>query len=98
MGIQIDDATKRTFLKRISIPDHPAIVIELEMMKDRLSLGRQLKDNDALDQQHTMALPYVDFFVTDDRKLRKIIERVVRAVRFPTATVLGKEQFDAQFL
>lgn len=98
MGIEIDYRIKQTFLGGISIPDHPAIAIELEVMKDRWNLGRQLKANDALDQQHTMALPYVDFLVTDDKKLRKIIERVVTAVPFRTARVMGKEQFDVQFL
>jgi hypothetical protein len=97
-GLTIDDSTKRQFLDAVQISDLPAVAIEMETMKDRWSSGRQLKPNDALDQQHTMALPYVDFFITNDKGLRKIIERVVAAIPVHTATLLNKEEFDSQFL
>jgi len=98
-GIEIDNGTKQKFLDAMQIADFPAIAIAMQMMKDRWNTSRQLKSNDALDQQHAMALPYVDFFITDDIGLRKIIQRVVASMaKFRVAKLLTKSDFDAQFL
>jgi hypothetical protein len=97
-GVAIDKNTKWQFLDAFKLSDLPAIAIEMETMKDRWNNERQLTSNAALDQQHTMALPYVDFFVTDDQKLRNTIHRVVAKMSFSTAKLLNKAEFDSQFL
>src|SRR6266567_6798563 len=42
--------------------------------------------NNFMDQQHLMALPYVDFFLTDDTNLRAMIGRISPGLPFPIAT------------
>lgn len=97
-GVSIDNATEQKFLDAMKVSDFPAISIEMQMMFDRWANGRQLKANDALDQQHAMALPYVDCFVTDDNNLTKIIQRVVPALpHLHAAKLLKKSDFDTQF-
>jgi hypothetical protein len=43
-----------------------------------------------------MALPYVTFFITDDKKFRAQAARISEGITFPVATILTKAEFDAQ--
>ena len=58
---------------------------------------RQLNQNNLVDQRHLIALPYVDFFITDDRGLRNLIGRISARMPCPTATLLTKAEFDMQY-
>ena len=64
---------------------------------DNWDNGRQLTRNNFIDQQHIMALPYVNFFVTDDARLTTLIGRIVNGVPFRCATVITKAQFDCLY-
>lgn len=96
-GLVIDNGTKQAFLNQYDLRCLPAFLLETKITRDNWSLGRHLTRNNFLDQQHAMSLPYVRFFVTDDLKLRRLIERTVAEVPFPTARVINKAQFDLQF-
>jgi hypothetical protein len=47
-----------------------------------------------MDQQHTMALPYVTHFITGDGGLRRVIGRISTDMPFPIAALLTKAEFD----
>jgi len=53
--------------------------------------------NNFMDQQHVMVLAYVDFFLTDDAKLRALIGRISPGLPFPIATPLTRADFDARY-
>jgi hypothetical protein len=49
------------------------------------------------DQQHIMALPYVDLFITDDQQLAGLMKRVANNFPFKSAEIVGKADFDARY-
>jgi hypothetical protein len=77
--------------------DYPSFALETKATQDNWAAGRQLSQNNFLDQQHVMALPYVDFFITDDKRLTGLIARIVAGVPFRCATVITKAQFDGLY-
>ena len=44
-----------------------------------------------------MALPYVEYFVTDDARLRGLIGRISVGLPFPIAALLTKAEFDLRY-
>jgi hypothetical protein len=70
---------------------------ETKITQENWAFKRQLNQNNFLDQQHVMALPYVDLFITNDDKLSRLIKRAVDKIPFRTAEVLTKADFDARF-
>lgn len=93
-GIVVDADTKRNFLDTYQITDFPSFTLETRATQDNWVGGRQLSRNNFLDQQHVMALPYVDFFITDDRRLTALITRIVAGLPFRCGTVITRAQFD----
>ncbi len=53
--------------------------------------------NNFMDQQHLMALPYVDISLTDDARLTALIDRISPGLPFAIATVLTKADFDMRY-
>jgi hypothetical protein len=96
-GDDIDGNTRTRFLDSYSLSDMPSVALEHYVTRDNWATGRQLKQNTFLDQQHIMALPYVDLFITDDQQLTGLMKRAAQNVRFKTAEVLGKDGFDARY-
>lgn len=96
-GLVIDLGSKNDFLAAQQLTDFPSLCLETRATYDNWETGRQLTRNNFLDQQHVMALPYVDFFVTDDGKLASMIGRIVKGVPFRCGTVITKAQFDCLF-
>jgi hypothetical protein len=97
LGITIGEATKREFLDSYTLTDLPATTLETRITHENWALNRKLGQNNFMDQQHVVALPYVDLFVTNDTKLSKLIKRTAEGVPFPVAEVLTKEEFDVRF-
>jgi hypothetical protein len=59
-------------------------------------VGAKLSENRFVDRQHaTIALPYCDYFVTNDEELTKRCNRVKTMLPFPTAQVLTGDAFVA---
>jgi hypothetical protein len=96
-GIVIDEGSKRAFLDAQRLSDFPSFALETMATQDNWAQRRQLSRNNFLDQQHVMALPYVDFFITDDRALTGLIARIVATVPFRCGTVITKAQFDCLY-
>jgi hypothetical protein len=96
-NVVIDAGTKRRFLDAYQLSDFPSIVLETKATFDNWRAGRQLNRNNFMDQQHLIALPYADLFVTDDRALTNLVTRIAAGLPFRTAIVLTKSQFDLQF-
>jgi hypothetical protein len=89
--------TKTDFLERCSLNNFPAVTVESLATYDAWRENRQMNRNNFMDQQHLVALPYVDFFLTDDAGLIALITRISQDLPFPIATVLRKADFDARF-
>jgi hypothetical protein len=96
-GLVIDADSKRRFLAAQQLTDFPSFALETRATKDNWAEARQMSHNNFLDQQHIMALPYVDFFITDDRRLTTLIARIVADAPFRCATVITKTQFDCLY-
>jgi hypothetical protein len=96
-GVTIDEGTKRQFLDSYNLTDCPATALETKITHENWASKRQLNQNNFLDQQHAMALPYVDLFITNDDKLSRLMERAVDGMPFRTAEILTKAKFDARF-
>ena len=97
VGLVIPDDCKKGFLERSHLNDFPALAIETLATYDAWRENRQMNRNNFMDQQHLMALPYVDFFLTDDSRLRALIARISPSLPFPLAALLTKVDFDARY-
>jgi hypothetical protein len=96
-GLILDEGTKREFLNSYTLTTCPATALESEITQDNWAFNRQLNQNNFLDQQHAMALPYVDLFITDDEKFSRLMTRAVNKMPFRAARVLMKTEFDERF-
>jgi hypothetical protein len=96
-GQRIDRQTRRAFVAAVTISDFPTLAVEHSLSEDAIQLDRAVTENEFSDRQHALAIPYVDFFVTDDRRLRNTIERITPIFPFVTARCLSLHQFDTQF-
>jgi hypothetical protein len=88
--VPIDADSKNQFLDTSQLTDFPSLALETRATHDNWREDRQLNRNNFMDQQHLMALPYVDFFITDDARLRTLIARISGGLPFPIATLLCK--------
>lgn len=93
-GVMIDETSKQQFLGACQLTDFPALALETRATYDSWRLRRHMRRNNFMDQQHTMALPYVAYFITDDNALRGLIGRISAGLPFPTAQLLRKTEFD----
>jgi hypothetical protein len=75
----------------------PACAIESMATRDSWINNRQMNRNNFIDQQHLMALPYADMFISDDGKLTSLAGRIAKGIPFPTAKVITRAAFDSQF-
>ncbi len=96
-GILIDNGSKRQFLENTALTDFPAFAVESLATYDSWRENRQMNRNNFMDQQHLMALPYLDLFLTDDAQLKALIGRISPGLPFPIATVLTKADFDTRY-
>jgi hypothetical protein len=96
-GLLIDEATKKDFLKSQKLTDFPSLALETLATYDNWKEARQMTRNNFLDQQHVMALPYVNLFLTNDKRLTALIARIVDGMPFKCATVITKAQFDGMY-
>ena len=90
----IDEATKDNFVQQTQLDDFPAVTIENRATRDNWTHKRPLSRNNFVDQQHIIALPYVDYFLTEDKKLRSLIARITAKLPFHGATLMRKAEFD----
>jgi hypothetical protein len=96
-GETIDNSVKDKFLQSCRLDQFPSIAVEGGLTLDGWQTGRTLNDRAFRDSQHVIALPYVDFFVTDDGPLTAAIQRVAAKLTFRTAEVITKAEFDKRF-
>jgi hypothetical protein len=96
-GLAIDRATKDRFLQHCSNSNFPSWAVEAAFSLDAWNTGRVLNDRAFRDSQHVVAIPYVEFFVTDDASLAGAIRRVVATLPFGTARIISQAEFDQRF-
>jgi hypothetical protein len=96
-GVLIDANSKARFLNVCQTTDFPAIALENKATQDNWHQMRQLSRNNFMDQQHLIALPYVDFFITNDAKLGALIARISVGLPIRSATLLTKAEFDVRY-
>jgi len=96
-GVVIDQDSKSRFLNAFQLTDLPAFTVETKATHDSWREERQMSRNNFMDLQHMMALPYVDYFLTDDAKLRALIGRISVGLPFRTALPLTKTEFDLRY-
>lgn len=70
-------------MQRTQLENFPAIAIENRATRENWQHKRPLSRNNFVDQQHIIALPYVDSFLTDDKKLRSLIGRITAKLAVP---------------
>ena len=97
-GVTIDREIKDQFLQSCTNNQFPSFAVEAAFTLDGWRTGRVLSDRAFRDSQHVVAIPYVDFFVTDDASLATAIRRVAAQLPFRTAEIIPKGEFDRQFL
>lgn len=96
-GLVIDEDSRRQFLDGSQLTDFPSFAVESLATYDSWRENRQMNRNNFMDQQHLMALPYVDFFLTDDARLRALVGRISPGLPFPIAALLTKADFDSRY-
>jgi hypothetical protein len=96
-GLVIDEGTKDNCVKQIELDNFPAVAIENRATRDNWKHKRRLSRNNFVDQQHIIALPYVDYFLTDDKKLRSLITRIGSNLPFHAAALMKKAEFDKSY-
>jgi hypothetical protein len=96
-GVLIDTNSKEQFLGACQITDFPSIALENKATQDNWHHMRQLNQNNFIDQQHLIAVPYVDFFITNDGGLRNLIGRISAKLPFRIASLLTKSEFDVRY-
>ena len=96
-GVVVDQDSKNRFLNAFDLTDFPAFAVETRATHDSWREQRQMSRNNFMDLQHMMALPYVDYFVTDDARLRALIGRIWADLPFRIAALLTKGEFDVQY-
>jgi hypothetical protein len=96
-GLLIDENTKQQFLAACTLTDFPAFAVESLATYDSWTQNRQMNRNNFIDQQHLMALPYVDLFITDDARLKALVGRIAPGLPFRVATMMTRAEFDAQY-
>ena len=96
-GVVIDENSKERFVNSYQLTDFPAFALETRATHDSWQQQRQMNRNNFIDQQHLMALPYVEYFVTDDVGLRGLIARISAGLPFPIASLLTKAEFDVRY-
>jgi len=97
-GLLVDETTKDNFVQQTQLEDFPAIAIENRATRDNWQHERPLSRNNFVDQQHIIALPYVDSFLTDDKKLRSLVGRITANLPFQAAVLMTKAEFDNTYL
>jgi hypothetical protein len=97
-GYPIETATREHFLWNLNIALFPSISLEKAVARDGWKNNRVLTDRAFRDYQHIISLPYVDYFVTDDAQLARIIRRVLPNLAFDSAKIVSKAEFDGLFL
>jgi hypothetical protein len=63
-GLVIEEPTKDNFSQQTQLEDFPAVAIENRATRDNWKHKRPLSRNNFVDQQHIIALPYADHFLT----------------------------------
>jgi hypothetical protein len=96
-GLLIGENTKQQFLAACKLTDFPAFAVESLATYDGWTQNRQMNRNNFIDQQHLMALPYVDLFITDDARLKALVGRIAPGVPFPLARMLTRAEFDSLY-
>jgi hypothetical protein len=88
-GVLIDEVSKQRFVDGCQLTDFPAFAVETRATHDSWRQARHMSRNNFMDQQHLMALPYVEYFVTNDNALRALAGRISAGLPFPVATVVS---------
>ena len=96
-GVIIDADSKNLFLNTCQLTDFPCLALETRVTHENWREDRELNRNNFMDQEHLMALPYVDLFITDDARLRNLIARISGGLPFPIASILNKVEFDLRY-
>ena len=98
-GIIIDNTTQATFLDQFDIIRCPSLVTEDAVTKYGWEGNDHFRWQRFMDEHHVVAaLPYVDFVVTDDVNLTKIVRNVRQRLPFPVSSLLTKTSFDERFI
>jgi hypothetical protein len=96
-GAAVDRNTKDEFLRSCNNNQFPSFAVEAAYSLDGWRTGRVLNDRAFRDSQHVVAIPYVEYFVTDDESFAAAIRRVAEQLPFLKAEVVTKAELDRRF-
>lgn len=97
-GIHLSRKIRRQFVRQFRVSDCPSTAIESALSMDAVALNRALTEREFRDRQHVHAIAYVSHFLTDDQKLANTVARIQTQLPFGIAQILGKQDFDRQFM
>ncbi len=100
-GIVINDPTRRSFVEQFDLgaSNCKTLIVEQVISEDGWSFWGRLRWQNFIDRMHLIpAMPHVEYFLTDDKRLQKLIKRVKKELRFPAAEPLNLEDFSSQYL
>jgi len=100
-GIAIDGATRKSFVEQFDLgaSNCKTLIVEQVISEDGWSFWSRVRWQNFIDRMHVIpAMPHVEYFLTDDKRLQKLIKRVKKELRFPAAEPLNLKDFALQFL
>jgi hypothetical protein len=100
-GVAIDAATKERFVNQFNLENSACKVLMTEQVISELSwsLLGGLRWQHFIDRMHLVpSLPNVEYFLTNDRRLGRLVHRVATKVRFRVAELIDFNDFSRRFL
>ncbi len=98
-GLEIDSETRARFLQECNFSQCGTLAVEVAISERDWHFLGQMRWQHFIDWQHVVpALPHVDAFATNDRRIARLVKRVRPDLPFPTAQTLTKELFDSRYM
>ena len=100
-GIVINDVTRKSFVEQFDLgaSNCKTLIVEQVISEDGWSFWGRLRWQNFIDRMHLIpAMPHVDYFLTDDKRLQRLIKRVKVELGFSGADPLNIKDFSSRYL
>ena len=98
-GLVIDQETKERFLRECDLTRCGTLATEIVISEEDWHFLGKLRWQHFIDRQHLVpALPHVDFFATNDKRLVSLVRRVRPKLPFNLAETLSRQAFESTFI
>jgi hypothetical protein len=98
-GLVIDPETKARFLRECDFTRCGTLAVEVAISERDWHFLGHLRWQHFIDRQHLVpALPHVDSFATNDKRIVRLVERVRHVMPFGIAQPLEKNAFETSYI